>query len=66
VTPDRSDAETPVEELADDAARRNPDPTTRREAFEVDLLDRDRSEDGELLEVVSPDEAEPDAADGVG
>ena len=36
-----------VEELADEAAARNPDETTRREALETELLDEDRSEEGE-------------------
>lgn len=36
-----------VEELADDAADRNPDETTRREALELDLADRGRSDEGE-------------------
>ena len=36
-----------VEELADDAADRNPDPVTRREALELDLERRGRSDEGE-------------------
>ena len=36
-----------VEELADAAEQRNPDPTTRRDALELDLEDRDRSDEGE-------------------
>jgi hypothetical protein len=43
---DRHDPE-PVEELAEEAAERNPDPTTRREALELDLEERGRSEEGE-------------------
>jgi len=35
-----------VEELAEDAAERNPDETTRREALELDLQERDRSDEG--------------------
>jgi hypothetical protein len=41
------DTEKPVEQLADEAADRNPDETTRREALETELLDEDRSEEGE-------------------
>jgi len=41
---DREDK--PVEELADEAAERNEDETTRREALELDLEDRDRSDEG--------------------
>jgi hypothetical protein len=35
-----------VEELADDAAERNPDPTTKREALELQLQDLDRTDEG--------------------
>jgi hypothetical protein len=35
-----------VEELDDAATRRNPDDTTRREALELDLEDRGRSDEG--------------------
>jgi hypothetical protein len=41
------DTDKPVEQLADEAADRNPDETTRREALETELLDQDRSEEGE-------------------
>ena len=40
------DGEPSADELADDAARRTPDPTTRREALELDLEERDRSDEG--------------------
>jgi hypothetical protein len=36
-----------IEELDDAAAKRNPDSTTRREALELDLQERGRSEEGE-------------------
>ena len=36
-----------VEELDEAASKRNPDETTRREALELDLEDRGRSEEGE-------------------
>lgn len=38
-----------VEELDEAATRRNPDETTRREALELDLEDRGRSEEGEAV-----------------
>ncbi len=38
-----------VEELAEDAAARNPDEQTRREALELDLEERDRSDEGETV-----------------
>ena len=40
-----------VEELAEEAAADNPDPQTRRETFELELMDEDRSEEGEHVEV---------------
>ena len=36
-----------AEELEDEAAERNPDPQTRREALELELMEEDRSEAGE-------------------
>jgi hypothetical protein len=38
-----------VDELAADAAERNPDPTTRREALELELEDQGRSEEGQAV-----------------
>jgi hypothetical protein len=38
-----------VDELDEAATRRNPDETTRREALELDLEDRGRSEEGEAV-----------------
>jgi hypothetical protein len=38
--------DTPVEEVAEDAAKRNPDETTRREALEQELESLGRSEEG--------------------
>lgn len=35
------------EELEEEAAERNPDPQTRREALELELMEEDRSEAGE-------------------
>ena len=45
VPPDDAD----VEELDEAASKRNPDETTRREALELDLEDRGRSEEGEAV-----------------
>ena len=39
-------ADADVEELDDAASKRNPDETTRREALELDLEERGRSEEG--------------------
>jgi hypothetical protein len=36
-----------AEELEEEAAERNPDPQTRREALELELMEEDRSEEGE-------------------
>ena len=36
-----------VEELADKAKADNPDPETRRETFELELMEEGRSEQGE-------------------
>lgn len=36
-----------AEDLEEEAAERNPDPQTRREALELELMDEDRSEAGE-------------------
>jgi hypothetical protein len=35
--------------LEEDAAERNPDETTRREALELDLMEQERSEEGEEI-----------------
>jgi hypothetical protein len=38
-----------IEELDEAAAKRNPDPTTKREALELDLEERGRSKEGEAV-----------------
>jgi hypothetical protein len=43
----REISEEEAEELEEEAAERNPDPQTRREALELDLMEEDRSEVGE-------------------
>jgi hypothetical protein len=40
-----------VEELADEAKSENPDPTTARETFELELMEEGRSEEGESVEL---------------
>jgi hypothetical protein len=40
-----------VEELADEAKDENPDPTTARETFELELMEEGRSEEGESVEL---------------
>jgi hypothetical protein len=35
-----------VEEIAEEVREENPDPTTRREAFELDLMDEQLVEEG--------------------
>jgi len=40
-------SEEEAEELEEEAAARNPDPQTRREALELELMDEERSEAGE-------------------
>jgi hypothetical protein len=57
--PPASDA--PVEELVEEAENENPDSTTRRETLELELMERDRSEEGAELEIVPPEVPEPDA-----
>jgi len=47
------------ETLAHEVAEENPDPTTRREAFELGLMENDESEAGEEIRVVSDSETEP-------
>jgi hypothetical protein len=39
----------PLHELVEDAAERNPDTTTRREALELDLVEEGRSDEGERV-----------------
>jgi hypothetical protein len=47
------------EELAEEVKAENPDPTTRREAYELGLMDEDESAEGEDVHVVSDEELEP-------
>ncbi len=46
-----SDGEEPIEELVEEAREDNPDHTTRREAYELELMEEDRSDEGSQVEV---------------
>jgi hypothetical protein len=50
--------ESRLEEVEEDIAEHNPDPITRRESLEQELMEEARSEDGEAIEL------EDDIADG--
>lgn len=51
-SPDRRpQGDEPLEELARDADEHNPEPTTRREAFELELEEQGRSDEGTEVEV---------------
>ena len=43
----RQVSEDEAEEIEEEAEERNPDPQTRREALELELMDEERSEAGE-------------------
>ena len=43
----RQVSEDEAEEIEEEAEERNPDPQTRREALELELMDEDRSDAGE-------------------
>ncbi len=45
------DGKEPIEELVEEAREENPDPTTRREAYELELMEEGRSEEGAEVEV---------------
>jgi hypothetical protein len=44
-------ADEPIEEVVRDTVDRTNDPTTRREAVELELEDRDRSDEGAEIDV---------------
>ena len=54
--PRTDDEEKSPEELAREVQEENPDPTTRREAFELGLMDEDESEAGQEMTVVRDEE----------
>jgi len=45
-----------VEELAEEVREENPDPTTRREAFELDLMDEGLVDEGRDVQVTDESE----------
>jgi hypothetical protein len=47
-----------VEELADEVREENPDPTTRREAFELDLMEEGLVDEGRDVTVDDESESE--------
>lgn len=55
---DDPDPNVDVETIARETRRENPDPTTRRESFELGLMETGESAEGESIEVVSEDELE--------
>ncbi len=46
-----------IDELAEDAKEDNPDSTTRRETFELDLMEEGRSKEGAGVELDDEDAA---------
>jgi len=54
--PEERKGEEPIDELVEEAREENPDPTTRREAYELELMEEGRSDEG--AEVAVDDEAE--------
>jgi hypothetical protein len=53
---ERDQGDEPIDELVEEAREENPDPTTRREAYELELMEEGRSDEG--AEVAVDDEAE--------
>jgi hypothetical protein len=51
-------AEERVEELREEVREENPDPTTRREAFELGLMDEGLVDEGRDVRVDDDDESE--------
>jgi hypothetical protein len=49
------DRDEPIEELVEEAREDNPDETTRREAYELELMEEDRSTEGAEVEVDEPE-----------
>ncbi|HZR13084.1 MAG TPA: hypothetical protein VFC33_07510 [Acidimicrobiia bacterium] len=45
-----------IDELVEEAREDNPDETTRREAYELELMEEERSREGAQVEVDEPDE----------
>jgi hypothetical protein len=56
VTEKRRAPEPDLDEVVRDIAAHNPDPTTRRESVEQELMEEGRSEEGEDIEVSDDDQ----------
>lgn len=52
---ERDRGDEPIEELVEEAREDNPDETTRREAYELELMEEDRSTEGAEVEVDEPE-----------
>lgn len=52
---ERGERDEPIDELVDEAREDNPDETTRREAYELELMEEDRSTEGAQVEVDEPE-----------
>jgi hypothetical protein len=46
----------PIEELAEEAVEDNPDDQTRRETFELDLMEEGRSDEGTAVDLDDEDQ----------
>jgi hypothetical protein len=46
----------PIEELAEEAVEDNPDDQTRRETFELDLMEEGRSDEGTAVDLDEEDQ----------
>ncbi|MGZ6887104.1 MAG: hypothetical protein ACXVJ7_14505 [Acidimicrobiia bacterium] len=46
----------PIDDLVEVVTEENPDPTTRREAFELTLMEEDRVDEGRDVQVDEPDD----------
>lgn len=49
--PRDGEGDQPIEELADEAIEENSDDQTRRESFELDLMEEGRSQEGESIDL---------------
>jgi hypothetical protein len=52
-----------VEDIAREVREENPDPITRRESFELELMEEDRTDEGADVEVNTDDDTDDDADD---
>lgn len=52
---ERDERDEPIDELVEEAREDNPDETTRREAYELELMEEGRSTEGAQVEVDEPE-----------